>query len=102
MNAALCRGEQPGPGRPQGSKNRTTQQIKDALQLVIDSNLTQLEADLAALRPKDRVRAFIDLLAFILPRMTSQDARLSLSTLSDKELDGLLEKIIANPTPPTC
>lgn len=97
MNAALMRGEQKGPGRPKGLPNKTTQQIKDTIQGIVSGNLSQIEADLAAMRPKDRVKAFLDLLGFVLPKMTSSEARVSLSTLTDKELDAILDRIVSTP-----
>ena len=96
MNTALLKGEQPGPGRPKGTPNRTTQQIKDTIQNIVSGNLSQIETDLRDMRPKDRVRAILDLMGFILPRMSSADARVSLTTLSDKELDGILDRIISD------
>ncbi|MDI9625086.1 MAG: hypothetical protein QM283_01305 [Bacteroidota bacterium] len=52
-----------------GVPNRTTQQVRKAFQLLIDDNLEQMQSDLDALTPRDRLRFIIDLSKFILPQL---------------------------------
>ena len=64
-----------------GVPNRTTQQVRKAFQLIIDDNLEQMQSDLDALQPKDRLRFIIDLSKFILPQLQA----VSIDDLRDKD-----------------
>lgn len=64
-----------------GVPNRTTQQVRKAFQLLIDDNLEQMQSDLDALTPRDRLRFIIDLSKFILPQLQA----VSIDDLRDKD-----------------
>ena len=64
-----------------GVQNRTTQQVRKAFQLLIDDNLEQMQNDLDALQPKDRLRFIIDLSKFILPQLQA----VSIEDLREKD-----------------
>jgi len=64
-----------------GVPNRTTQQVRKAFQLLIDDNLEQMQSDLDALQPKDRLRFIIDLSKFILPQLQA----VSIDDLREKD-----------------
>ena len=64
-----------------GVPNRTTQQVRKAFQLLIDDNLEQMQSDLDALTPRDRLRFIIDLSKFILPQLQA----VSIEDLRDKD-----------------
>lgn len=64
-----------------GVQNRTTQQVRKAFQLLIDDNLEQMQSDLDALTPRDRLRFIIDLSKFILPQLQA----VSIEDLREKD-----------------
>ena len=64
-----------------GVPNRTTQQVRKAFQLLIDDNIEQMQSDLDALTPRDRLRFIIDLSKFILPQLQA----VSIDDLRDKD-----------------
>ena len=64
-----------------GVPNRTTQQVRKAFQLIIDDNLEQMQSDLDALTPRDRLRFIIDLSKFILPQLQA----VSIEDLREKD-----------------
>ena len=64
-----------------GVPNRTTQQVRKAFQLLIDDNLEQMQSDLDALTPRDRLRFIIDLSKFILPQLQA----VSIDDLREKD-----------------
>ncbi|MDD4440054.1 MAG: hypothetical protein PHS04_18770 [Tissierellia bacterium] len=64
-----------------GVPNRTTQQVRKAFQLLINDNLEQMQSDLDALTPRDRLRFIIDLSKFILPQLQA----VSIDDLRDKD-----------------
>ena len=57
-------------GRPKGSLNKSSIAIKESFQLLLEDNLEQLRKDFQEIdNPKDRIKLFIDLAGFILPKM---------------------------------
>jgi hypothetical protein len=66
-------------GRIKGTPNKTTAEIREQFQLLIENNLTALENDLKELEPKDRIKAILDLSKFVLPTLKATE----LSTIID-------------------
>lgn len=64
-----------------GVPNRTTQQVREAFQLLVENNLEQMQSDLDALTPRDRLRFIIDLSKFILPQLQA----VSIDDLKEKD-----------------
>jgi hypothetical protein len=60
-------------GRPIGSKNKKTNEIREQFQSLINDNLEQMDKDLKALEPKDRIKAIIDLAKFCVPTLKAID-----------------------------
>ena len=78
-------------GRPQGSPNKSTTEIRNAFQMLVSQNIEQLQNDLSEMTPDKRVSYIIKLSEFILPKLQS----LSLDTqieLEYKSLEALLTK----------
>jgi len=63
------KGQKKGPGRPKGSGNKSSAQIKDAFQLLLSRNLNQLQKDIMAMEPKDRVNFLLKLSDKIVPSL---------------------------------
>ena len=60
-------------GRTKGIPNRTTTEIRQNFQLLIENNLETLESDLKELEPKDRIKAILDLSKFVLPTLKAME-----------------------------
>ena len=58
-------------GRPVGSKNNATTEIRKKYLELIENNFDQLESDLQTLKASERVKAIIELSKFILPTLKS-------------------------------
>ncbi len=67
-------------GRTKGSKNKNTQAIRDAYQLLIEEALPKLKEDLNSLDPKERLRMIIDLSGYVIPKLKAIE-----STFAGKE-----------------
>lgn len=60
-------------GRQAGTPNKVTGTIKDFLANVIDSNREQIEKDLKALEPKDRLVMLERFMQYITPKKHEED-----------------------------
>jgi len=58
-------------GRPTGSPNKATEKIRDKVNALLSDNFETFKNDLMQLEPKERVKSYIDLLTFVLPKMRS-------------------------------
>jgi hypothetical protein len=60
-------------GRPKGSVNKSSNEIRETFQLLLSNNLEKIQDDLNELEPKDRIKLLLDLASFIIPKMKSVD-----------------------------
>ena len=60
-------------GRPKGSVNKSSNEIRETFQLLLENNLEKLQEDLNELEPKDRIKLLLDLSNYILPKLRSID-----------------------------
>ena len=58
-------GKREGLGRPAGSKNKTTEEIRTFLKDMLAGRLDGIEADLDGMAPEQRMRYTIDILKFV-------------------------------------
>lgn len=61
-------------GRPAGSANVKTAEIRDTFNTLIKNNIEGIQKDLDSLEPKDRIMLLIQMTKFILPTLKSIDA----------------------------
>ncbi|MBE6314143.1 MAG: hypothetical protein E7079_04230 [Bacteroidales bacterium] len=81
-------------GRPKGSKNKVTTEVRDWISKVIDKQRPQLEKDLKLLEPAERWRIIEKLMSYVVPKMQAVEANVNLNKLSDEDLDKLASNII--------
>ena len=60
-------------GRPKGSVNKSSNEIRETFQLLLENNLEKLQEDLNELEPKDRIKLLLSLSNYILPKLRSID-----------------------------
>jgi len=54
-------------GRQKGSQNKVTSEMKDKIQLFIESNFEQIQSDFMMMEPKDRLIIYERLLKYVIP-----------------------------------
>ena len=59
--------------RPEGSKNKITQDIREKFKTLIEGQLDTLESDLKALKAIDRLRMILELSKFVIPTLKSTE-----------------------------
>jgi len=80
-------------GRPKGTPNKTTTEMRKWVNMLLEENRNQLEKDLKALEPKDRWAVVEKLMQYTLPKLQSIDASIDVSKLTDDQLNAVIDSI---------
>lgn len=80
-------------GRAKGTPNKVTSNLREWVSDLIDCNRAQVKKDLKALEPKDRLMIIERLLAYVMPKVQSIDASLSIERLTDEQLDRVIKQL---------
>lgn len=56
-------------GRPPGTKNKVSEEIRNRINDFLDNNFELIQNDLLELEPKDRIKFYIELLQYGLPKL---------------------------------
>ena len=62
-------------GRPKGTPNKTTSEIKELFQLLLENNIEKLQNDFDMLKPNERIRYFLDLASFVVPKQKAIEVK---------------------------
>ena len=68
-------------GRPEGSKNKSTQKIRESIQLIVENNIESIQDSLDLMNPKDKMKFILDLMKLVLPALRPED---EIQILSEK------------------
>jgi hypothetical protein len=66
-----AKGDQKTGGRKKGTPNKVSADLRGWINALIESNREQLEADLKALEPKDRIIILEKLMQYVIPKQQS-------------------------------
>ena len=80
-------------GRPKGKPNKITQDVRGWLSAVIDKNRKQMERDLKALEPKDRLQMLEKLMQYVVPKQQAVSTEIDFAKLSDDQLDAVIDQL---------
>ena len=69
-------------GRPKGTPNKITAELRVWISEVIDENREQMKADLKTLEPKERLQILERLIQYVIPKKTHIDEESTLRTQS--------------------
>ena len=88
----LKKGQTNNPdGRPVGSQNKINADLRQSINDFLQKNFVEVEKDMQKLQPKDRVKLYIDLLSYSLPKLQSTTLDIDYSQMSDQQLDYVIE-----------
>jgi len=62
-------------GRPKGSENRITKEVKDKINKLLADNFMNFQKDLEVLEPKDRLQVLLSLLPYVVPKLQSSSVK---------------------------
>ncbi len=80
-------------GRPKGAKNKYTNQLRGFINHFLEEKQDEVLQAFAELSPRDKVKIYIDLLQYSLPKMKQIEYTGMFDDLSDNDLDKLIEYI---------
>jgi len=75
-------------GRPKGAINKSTQRVKESIQLVMDALETTLLEDIARVTPQRRLQLYTDLMQYIKPKLSTTKADIDIK--SDNRIEIVL------------
>ncbi|MBR6903510.1 MAG: hypothetical protein IKN32_01510 [Bacteroidales bacterium] len=80
-------------GRPKGKPNKVTQDMRQWLSAVLEKNRSQMEKDLKALEPKERLQILERLMQYVIPKQQAVSAAVDFSKLTDSQMDTIVTEI---------
>lgn len=89
----MARFQQGNPGRPKGTKNKLTHDLRQWITDFVEGNTEQIQKDWQALKPKDSLVMFERLLKYTLPQLQATSLTTDFEKLSDEQLDIIIEKL---------
>jgi hypothetical protein len=81
-------------GRPPKAINKVARPLKMRISEFLDQRFNELPGIWSKLPPKEKARLFVDLLPFIMPKMTNVDLDMNFSQLSEQDLDMIIAKMM--------
>ena len=69
---AFEKGNKHSHGRPKGSQNKTTAQIKEYLMQLADAIESDLINDIELLTPGERVKTYLSIMEYLVPKLSRQ------------------------------
>jgi hypothetical protein len=66
------KGNNYGKGRPSGSQNKTTNQIKEYLQIITNHIEKDIISDIDCLTPAERIKLWLSLQEYFIPKLAKQ------------------------------
>lgn len=71
-------------GRTKGATNRTTTEIRERFNLLLDNNLDKLQSDIDQLEPYQRIKTILELAKFIMPTLKATDLNIKENESEDQ------------------
>jgi hypothetical protein len=80
-------------GRPKGSPNRITAELRDWISSFIYDNKEKIQQDFDSLEAKERIMIFEKLLKYALPALQSTTLTTDFERMTDSELDRIIDEL---------
>ena len=78
-------------GRQKGTLNKTTINLKNTIQLIVERSFETIEDDLQSMDARDKVGFILKLIPYLIP--TQKEQRISFENLSEEEIDALISRL---------
>ena len=91
----MARGIKTG-GRTKGTPNKLTSNLREWLEKLINKNRLQIERDIKALKPKERLMVLEKFMQYTIPKLQSVQTKIDFNQLTDEQLDNLINELTKN------
>lgn len=78
-------------GKPKGAKNKITKDLRKAITGFLQDNFDQVQAEFNSLKSEPKIKLYIDLLPYALPKMSSVEIT---NFLTDQDVDPIANKLL--------
>ncbi|MDR2475707.1 MAG: hypothetical protein LBD45_07595 [Bacteroidales bacterium] len=78
-------------GRPKGTPNKVTTDLRQWVKSLIENNQELLEKDLASLEPKERWQIIEKLMQYIIPKKQQEDKESNTANIIQHQIDTLMQ-----------
>lgn len=84
------------PGRPKGTKNKATHDLRAAIGAFLDKNWPKVQKEFDQLEPKDKLQFIDKMLAYSLPKLAAMqmDVTSGIDGLSEAQVNELFNRIV--------
>ena len=93
---AFQQGHKKVGGRRAGTPNKATSSLRNWVRLFVTRNTKQMQSDLDALDPRDRLILLEKFMRYTIPQQQAVSAAVDLNRLSDDQLNQVIEQITAS------
>jgi flagellar biosynthesis component FlhA len=91
---AFKKGQSGNPiGRAKGSKNKLNEELREAIGEFLTGEFKNIKGALKQMDFRDRMKFFIDVLPYALPRLQNTSLEVDFAKLPDDQLDEIIESL---------
>lgn len=83
-------------GRVQGTPNAITADLRSKINAIVEKQFDNIEADLNALEPKDRLNILEKFFSYCMPKMVAQTFEVDFGQLNEEQLNQIINSININ------
>ena len=83
-------------GRPAGSPNKITADLRLKINAIVDKQIDSIEQDLQSLEPMQRLQIVEKLLSYCVPKLQAQSFEIDFTKLSEDQLDYVINQLNIN------
>lgn len=92
--AKFKKGQSGNPtGRPAGAKNKVNEALRESISDFLQGEFEDLKKSVKRLAPKDRMKFFVDILPFALPRLQNTSLEMDFERLTEDQLDEIINNL---------
>ena len=83
-------------GRPVGSRNKASGRLRELITDFLEQRFNGVVNDFEELEPKERVKAYLDLLQYGVPKLQSVSNSVEFESMTDEQLDEIINRLTQN------
>ena len=72
-------------GRPKGSKNKVSYDLREQINNFLENNFEKVKEDFLKLEPKERIKFYIDFMSYAVPKLQSVEIENTINNNKDEQ-----------------